>query len=190
MKYPIKCFDQPHKLFNVDGTENKAGDLLYYTDLSVQTGFRRVTMRFMLSDLGDQNCILGYPWFAAMQPRIDWAKGWLDHDQLPIVIRSPDAQRAQFVSRNHQRARTATQIHQIKDHVEETRKSIQKRIPQWCSDYWKVFSDHEAQRFPPSRPWDHKIELLPDAPTVIKSRVFPLSQAELQEQAKFIERDG
>src|ERR1700742_3520267 len=141
-------------------------------------------MQFMLSDLGDQNCILGYPWFAAMQPRIDWARGWLDHEQLPIVIRSPDAQRAQFVARNHQGARTATQIRRMAHHMEETRESIQNRIPHWCSDFWKVFSDNEAQRFPPSRPWDYKIELLPGAPTVIKSRVFPLSQTALQEQAK------
>ena len=44
--------------------------------------------------------ILGYPWFAAMQPRIDWAKGWLDYDQLPIVIKTKDAHKAIFVRRN------------------------------------------------------------------------------------------
>src|ERR1700742_5297184 len=143
-------------------------------------------MQFMLSDLGDQNCILGYPWFAAMQPCIDWARGWLDHDQLPIIIRSPDAQCVRFVARNSKVALTSMQIRQLQEHMEETQESIQKQISRWCSDYWKVFSDTEVQKFPPSCIWDHKIDLLPDAPTVIKSRVFLLSQAELQKQAKFI----
>ena len=44
--------------------------------------------------------ILGYSWFAAMQPRIDWAKEWLDYDQLPIVIKMSDAHKAVFVKRN------------------------------------------------------------------------------------------
>jgi hypothetical protein len=43
-------------------------------------------MRFFLTDLGTQKLILGYPWFAAMQPQIDWAQGWLEYAHLPIVL--------------------------------------------------------------------------------------------------------
>jgi hypothetical protein len=35
---PIQCLASPRKLYNIDGTSNQSGDLLYYTDLSVQTG--------------------------------------------------------------------------------------------------------------------------------------------------------
>ncbi len=35
---PIKQMPYPRKLFNVDGTENKAGQLRYYTDLAICTG--------------------------------------------------------------------------------------------------------------------------------------------------------
>ena len=44
--------------------------------------------------------ILGYPWFIAMQLRIDWAKEWLDYDQLPIVIKMSNDHKAVFVRRN------------------------------------------------------------------------------------------
>jgi hypothetical protein len=56
-------------------------------------------MQFMLSNLGEQKAIFGYPWFAAMQPQIDWARGWIKHEQLPIVVRSLDVQHAQFTRR-------------------------------------------------------------------------------------------
>ena len=74
------------KVYNVDGTPNRKGDIVAYTDLEVRTGDKKTNMRFFIINLGTQRMILGYPWFAAMQPRIDWAKGWLDYDQLPIVI--------------------------------------------------------------------------------------------------------
>jgi hypothetical protein len=96
---PIQQLAQPRKLYNVDGTSNQSRDLLYYSDLSVQTGDKRVTLRFFLSNLGENKAILGYPWFTAMQPKIDWKRGWIDHSQLPIIFRTEDAVRARFSSR-------------------------------------------------------------------------------------------
>ena len=72
---PIKRLAQPRKLFNVDKTPNKAGDLQYYTDLQVQTGTQRTNLRFFLTNLGENKAILGYPWFVAAQPNIDWKRG-------------------------------------------------------------------------------------------------------------------
>ena len=85
-------------------------------------------MRFFITNLGAQRMILGYPWFAAMQPRIDWAKGWLDYDQLPIVIKTKDAHKAIFVRRNELKPR-------------------QKRIslPLRYKPHAKVFSEKESQ---------------------------------------------
>ena len=38
LKLPIKVLPEERKLFNVDGTENKAKKLKFYIDLQVQTG--------------------------------------------------------------------------------------------------------------------------------------------------------
>jgi hypothetical protein len=93
---PIKVLPQLRKLFNVDGTQNRAGELKYYVDLNSRTGKRQTNLRYFLTDLGEHKVILGYPWFATAQPRIDWARGWIDYSQLPIVLRSHDAAKAQF----------------------------------------------------------------------------------------------
>jgi hypothetical protein len=91
---PIQRLKEPRKLFNVNSTPNKSGELQFFTDLQVQTRSQRVTLRFFLSNLGENKIILGYPWFAAFQPKIDWRRGWIDHGQLPVIPRSPDASRA------------------------------------------------------------------------------------------------
>jgi len=97
LKLPIKNLDKPRQLFNVDGTENKAGMLKHYTDIEVQTGTSRSQLRFFLSDLGEHKAILGYSWFAAVQPKIDWKRGWIDLSQLPIILRAPNAKKARFL---------------------------------------------------------------------------------------------
>jgi hypothetical protein len=38
LKLPIQQLPQLRKIFNVDRTTNKSGDLQYYTNLKVQTG--------------------------------------------------------------------------------------------------------------------------------------------------------
>ena len=77
---------QERRLFNVDGTLNKAGSLKYYTNIETRTRTKRTCLQYFLTDLGDNQVILGYPWFASTQPQIDWAKGWIDYQQLPIVL--------------------------------------------------------------------------------------------------------
>jgi hypothetical protein len=76
---PIKTLKEPRKLFNVDRTPNCVGDLKYFTDLTTRTGTQSTTLRYFLLDLGDNKVILEYPWFAAAQPKINWAKGWITY---------------------------------------------------------------------------------------------------------------
>jgi hypothetical protein len=97
LRLPIKKLPAPRRLFNVDGTENKSGALQYYTDLQVRTGATNTSLRFFLSDLGEHKAILGYPWFTATQPRIDWKRGWIDHSQLPVILKADNAKKAIFV---------------------------------------------------------------------------------------------
>jgi hypothetical protein len=75
LQLPIKQLTSKQTLLNIDRTENKAGKLQFYTDLEVRTGTTTTMMRFFLSNLGEHKAILGYPWFAATQPQIDWKRG-------------------------------------------------------------------------------------------------------------------
>ena len=105
LQLPFSRLEKLRAVYNVDSSKNKQGDIRFYTDLEVQTGGQKKTMRFFLTDLGPQSIILGYPWFAGMQSNIDWARGWLDYAQLPVVLKTQNAHKARFGSRirNHPR---------------------------------------------------------------------------------------
>jgi hypothetical protein len=133
LRLPIKALKTPQKLYNVNGAENKAGELRYYTDLETRMGNTATKLRFFLSNLGEHKAILGYPWFTAVQPNIDWKRGWIDHTQLPIVLRAPNAQRAMFTSRTknvpHVKPETRYFIGRVTIHPKEPRPSEKEGIP-------------------------------------------------------------
>jgi hypothetical protein len=56
--------------------------------------------------------------------------------------------------------------------------NMEQTVPVVFKRHWKVFSEQEACQLPPRRKWDHKIELKPDVPDVINSKVYLLSKDE------------
>jgi hypothetical protein len=78
----------PHVIWNVDGTHNRSGMIKKFADLQVQCGDNVEQMKFLVTDLGDDEIILGYPWLAAFQPKIDWKDAVLDEDMQPLVIKT------------------------------------------------------------------------------------------------------
>src|SRR5258707_7280691 len=169
LQLPIKQMNEPRKLLNVDGTENKSGELRHYTDLQVQTGTNYTNLRFYLTELGEQKAILGYPWFAAAQPKIDWKRGWIDHTQLPVILRANNAKRAIFIpqQRNVPRKRGMDSyfLRRIIFHPKKIPMVPIGGIPSKYLRHTKVFSEDESLRLPRHTIWDHAIELLPGAPT-------------------------
>jgi hypothetical protein len=45
-------------------------------------------MKFLITDLGDDDIILGYPWLAAFQLNIDQKNAVLEESMQPLVIKT------------------------------------------------------------------------------------------------------
>ena len=76
------------RIWNVDGTHNQDGAITQYADLIVRTGKEEKTPRFLVTNLGKDEVILGYPWFTAFEPKIRWGDATLDEEWQPVVITS------------------------------------------------------------------------------------------------------
>src|SRR5260370_35333595 len=79
LQLPIKRMDEPRKLLNVDGTENKSGELCHYTNLQVHTGNNHTTLQFYITELGKKKTIPRYPLVDPAQPKLDSAQVCTDH---------------------------------------------------------------------------------------------------------------
>ena len=173
----------------MDGTPNKRGTYSSL-NLEVKTRQKHTNMRFFLTDLGPQRMILGYPWFTAVQPKIDWAKGWINYAQLPVVIKTSNARQTQFTRAvKVGRQRVKLQVAMQTKAFQLAEQNQNKKAPQLLSKYRrhaKVFNKQQAQCFPESCPWDHAIELKKDTPSTLPGKIYSLTQSKQKVLQKFI----
>ena len=134
-------------------------------------------MRFLITDLGEDEIVLGYPWLATFQPHINWKNATLDEEEQPLVIRTLDPSldkevaqickawiqhaedlvdpREEFFvqklnSKQIWKASTSTQLAaKAKPQKEKTWDQI---VPPQYHKWRKVFSKKEAQHLPQHQP--------------------------------------
>ena len=61
--------------FNVDGTENKRGTIKTYIDLELEINERKTKTQLLITGLGKEQIILGFPWLNQQNPDINWKMG-------------------------------------------------------------------------------------------------------------------
>ena len=88
MKIRKLILQKPWTIWNIDGMYNKAGTIKYFVDLQVWVGLKIEEMKFLVTDLGEDEIVLGYPWLVAFQPKINWKEATIAEDMQPIVIKT------------------------------------------------------------------------------------------------------
>ena len=68
---------------------------------------------------------------------------------------------------------------------------LSELVPDYAQKFTKVFEKRAAERFPPSRPWDHKIEFNPEKNPQSKKwgKIYPLTLTEKEELRKFVDEN-
>ena len=190
--------DKPKRIYNIDNTSNKAGSITHSLELKVTTKGIDKVMRFLVTDIGNEEILLGYPWLATFEPAFGWKDAIIETKALPIIISSTHLVDSRTVIA---RLQTQGEKDEIVRELEETTTirgiamelAIQagegkKRadIPTVYNRFKRLFCEEASQRFPPSHPWDHAIELKTDTPDAIPCKVYPMTPAEDKALEEFI----
>jgi len=88
MKLGKRPLQKPRRIWNIDNMPNQAGSITHYVNLDVQTNNERRTIQFLITNIGGEEIVLGYPWMATFEPQFTWGKGVINEKALPIIIRS------------------------------------------------------------------------------------------------------
>ena len=132
--------ERSRKIWNIDGTNNKAGRIMGYVDLSVQMGKKQNKMRFLITDLGHEDLILGYPWLATFEPKFSWADGTIEVENLPVIVKSLNWETRltkTTIARTEVEPLTNQQKTQIVESLEEECFTISTRLAQEALQYQK-----------------------------------------------------
>jgi hypothetical protein len=197
--------DRPRKIWNIDRTTNRAGQLTSFVDLEVRMGSKEEKMSFLVTDLGNEDLILGYPWLATFEPQFNWRNSVVDTAHLPIIVRSLDWRKGRFrpivarmvagrcvASAPPRLSHTAKlailqELEQECTHArgistdlaaEAGQHTKPVAIPAEYQQHAQVFSEEESRRFPPARSWDHAINFKPGSPDSLNCKVYATTPRE------------
>ena len=190
-KFVLQENIRTHKLakptvYNVDGTENKTGTITRYVDVNLQIGNRTTATKLLVTGLGCQKIILGFPWFEEQNLEINWETGtltWQKENRTPTTsIEVLDEE--EYLNRTQNildedkesvisfmdiygkfepvwiNAKTNLAMDMaIKNNLTKQEKSVEEMVPKEYHEFLDVLSEEKAARFPESKPWDHKIDM-------------------------------
>jgi hypothetical protein len=197
----LQSLPNPKKIFNINNTTNKSGMITHFLDLNVCTNGTTKEMQFLVTDIGNEEVLLGYPWLATFEPKFNWRSVVIDESILPIIISSVNPR----ITKKHPTIASALS--------EETKQSIVWQLDAECSiqgvatdlaiqageqqldaelpkeyqEFSRLFSNKAADQFPPSREWDHAINLKLGAPDALDCKVYPMTRDEDIALKKFLD---
>jgi hypothetical protein len=209
---PTRQLHKPRAIRNVDGTANKIGAVTHVADLTLR--FKGTcTQTFYIVDLGEDHMLLGMPFLAATNPKIDWSEGTF---KGKIEASTSDAHRKHLAQNavnpslmkgslqessystiltkyvnlepesqtSIRRTTKATAL--AAENADKTVRTWQEQVPIKYHRYGAVFSEKASQRFPGPRPWDHAIDLIKDAPELLNCKTYPLHEGQQELLDEFL----
>ena len=211
---PTYELPKPRIVCNIDGSKNSIGPMTHAATLEVQHNKETICLCFLVANLGSDSMLLGMPFFAAFNPEINWTDGafhgdveaftsdahlwtpeidaYTKHSYDPeIEDEDPDDYDYKFIPSNEHNTTqvgcTTTSTDLAIQALDQKERTWQEQVPSVYHQFGKVFSDEESQRFPNSRPWDHAIDLLPDAPPTLNCKIYPLPEGQQAKLDEFID---
>lgn len=130
------------------------------------------TFKPFITSVSDTPLVLGHPWLKKHNPGIDWHKKTIDFARCPADC-TPALQAIETIANKL---------------AEKAHKNEEKPLPAYLSKYADVFLKEQFKQLPPHRTWDHAIDLVPDL-IIKRSKVYPLSPAELKALNQFLEEN-
>ena len=78
--------DRPKNGYNINDTTNKVRQITHYLNLAITMGGTTKEMRFLITNIGREDVLLGYPWLSTYEPHFSWKHGTIDEANLPIIL--------------------------------------------------------------------------------------------------------
>ena len=166
-------------------------------------------MRFLVTSLGNEDLILGYPWLMTFEPQFNWTNGVIDTRYLSIVVHSldwkvlqirptimttwadeaPHISRIQRIQIQEELAQESNAWANISTELAQKAGQYTRKveIPEQYKQFAWVFDKEASHQLPQHQPWDHTIDLRKDAPVSLNCKIYPLTIAEKQALRKWLD---
>ncbi|SJL12751.1 uncharacterized protein ARMOST_16182 [Armillaria ostoyae] len=203
---PIQKTASSIPVYNADGSRNKAGEITTYAELRLKIGDHSERIDLTVTDLGSKEIFLGHDWLVRHNPVINWTSGSVTFARchcaknrfvLPDAdpddeweleegdtILSVDFEEAIEICAIHKANELAARANEGKE-----KKTFEQMVPESYHDFKDLFTKENFDDLPVRKPWDHAIELIPNAKNTLDCKVYLLNPIEQKELDKFLDEN-
>ncbi|SJL18801.1 uncharacterized protein ARMOST_22402 [Armillaria ostoyae] len=203
---PVQKTASPIPVYNADGSRNKVGEITMYAELHLKIGGHSERIDLAVTDLGSKEIFFGHDWLVRHNPSINWATGsvtftrcqcagnrfilpnadpddeWeLEEDETILAV---DFEEAIKIRAIHKANELAAKANEGKE-----KKTFEQMVPESYHDFRDLFTKENFDDLPVRKPWDHAIELVPNAKNMLDCKVYPLNPIEQKELDKFLDEN-
>ncbi|SJL05427.1 uncharacterized protein ARMOST_08794 [Armillaria ostoyae] len=198
----------PIVVYNADGTRNQAGDITEYVEMRMTIGNHVERIDFAVTDLGPKDLYLGHDWLKRHNLVINWETGTVIFGRcscvknpFPLSDADPDDRWDEeleegdtILAVNMEEELVICAMHHANDltaaaNAEKPSKTFEEMVPSDYRSFRDLFSKENFDELPERKPWDHAIELIPNAKSTLDCKVYPLNRNEQEQLDKFLDEN-
>ncbi|SJL17958.1 uncharacterized protein ARMOST_21529 [Armillaria ostoyae] len=161
-----------------------------------------------VTDLGSKDLYLGHDWLKRHNPVINWETSTIIFGRcqcvknpFPLPDADPDDRWDEeledgnrILAVNMEEELVIHAVHHANDlaaaaHAEKPQKTFEEMVPPDYRSFRDLFSKENFDELPEHKPWDHAIELIPNAKSTLDCKVYPLNRDEQEQLNKFLDEN-
>ncbi len=211
-----KCFVDEHRLetrkmavpipvYNADGTHNAGGDITEFAEVRMTIGGHTECIDLAIMNLGKWDVYLGHDWLKRHNPLVNWKTQSIlfgrcscTGNQFTLPDMDPDDKWDEELEEGEtilaiqmEEELIIRSIHHTNElaaaaNAEKPKKTFAEMVPEHYHSFHNLFSKENFDELPERKPWDHAIELTPNAKSTLDCKVYSLNWNKQEQLNKFL----
>jgi hypothetical protein len=189
-------YDNPICLFLSDGLEPKSGQITDFVEMQIWIGNHQEFIHLAILDLAKMDIFLGYDWLKLHNPEIDWTKNEIGFTRClsgcgqPHVIRTTSFETVIWQQPSWFRAYMTKSTQLVLEATKGQKdKTFKELVPERYRKFQDVFKLTAFDELLARKPWDHVINLKPNAPDHLDCKLYPMPPEERCKLDEFLEEN-
>jgi Retroviral aspartyl protease len=189
-------YDNPIRLFLSDGLEPKSGQITDFIEMQIRIGNHQEFIHLAVLDLVKMDIFLSYDWLKLHNPEIDWTKNEIGFTRClsgcgqPHAVRTTPFKTVVWQQPSWFRAYMTKSTQLVLEATKGQKdKTFEELVPERYQKFQDVFKPTAFDELLARKPWDHAINLKPDAPDHSDCKLYPMPLEERWKLNKFFEEN-
>ncbi len=170
------------------------GDITEFVELRMTIGGHSEHIDLAVTELGKKDVYLGHDWLKRHNPSVNWKTSTIIFGQCQCIknhLEHPDADPNDRWDEELEEGDTILAVkteeeliiravHHANElavvaNTDKLKKTFEEMVPPHYHSFYDLFSKENFDKLPDRKPWDHAIELIPNAKSTLDCKVYPLN---------------